>query len=121
MKITVIGAGSFVFGPTVLKDAIIKNRLDDCELALVDINKELVDLMASVGKRIARENNVSIKITSTTRREEALEGADFVISSAAIQGIKRWLMDYEVLKKYGLMIRHGNAEGLEALSILLGQ
>ena len=33
MKITVIGAGSFVFGPTVLRDAIERHRLAGCVLA----------------------------------------------------------------------------------------
>jgi alpha-galactosidase/6-phospho-beta-glucosidase family protein len=41
IKIWLIGAGSFVFGPTVLHDAIMEHRLNGVRLALVDPRLEL--------------------------------------------------------------------------------
>ena len=50
MKVALIGAGSFVFGPSILHETIVTHRLDDVELALVDLDSEAVELMAGVGR-----------------------------------------------------------------------
>ena len=38
-KIVVIGAGSFVFGPSVLHDLIAVHRWAGCDLVLVDVDE----------------------------------------------------------------------------------
>ena len=102
MKIAIIGAGSYVFTPTVIEDLIIKSKLQDCEIALVDLSMEIPDLLAKIIQRIAADNNVRVNVYATTNRTAALEGADYVINTAAIQGAKRWLMDYEICKDEGI-------------------
>ena len=42
MKIVLIGAGSYVFAPAVLRDAIIKHQMTG-ELALVDLNLQAAE------------------------------------------------------------------------------
>ena len=37
MKITLIGVGSFVFGPSAIHDALVEHKLHNLELALVDV------------------------------------------------------------------------------------
>jgi alpha-galactosidase len=102
MKFVLIGGGSFVFAPTVLEDVIVKNRLSDDELVLVDPNAEAVEAMAGAGRRIAGELGVSVRISAVTERREALSGADYVIVSASPQGARRWSMDYEILSELGM-------------------
>lgn len=102
MKIVLIGAGSYVFAPTVLEDAIVKHKLTHSEIVLVDLNLEAVRAMAEAARRASAELDVPIAISYTADREEALPGADFVIVSASPQGAKRWAMDYEVLKDFGI-------------------
>ncbi|MCY3024192.1 MAG: hypothetical protein NTW87_34890 [Planctomycetota bacterium] len=99
VKIAVIGAGSYVFGPTVLHDALLQQRLNGIELALVDVDREVVELMAGVGRRIARDTGVNAVVSAHTERTAALDGAAFVICSAARQVIKRFAMDCEIVDR----------------------
>jgi alpha-galactosidase/6-phospho-beta-glucosidase family protein len=55
LKIAVIGAGSYVFGPSVLAGAILGRRPEGAELALVDVDRQVLDLMAGVGRRMVHE------------------------------------------------------------------
>ncbi|MFC5467330.1 hypothetical protein ACFPPD_01280 [Cohnella suwonensis] len=114
MKVVLIGGGSFVFAPTVLKDAIVKHRLKGT-LVLVDTNLEAAQAMAGAGSRIANELGVKLEITATVDREQALTGADFVIVSASVQGAKRWRMDYEILKEAGMADQARECGGLGGL------
>src|SRR5690348_2670426 len=49
-KTVLIGAGSFVFGPSMLSQTLLEHRLDDLHLALVDVDGEVAELMAGVGR-----------------------------------------------------------------------
>ncbi len=100
LKIAVIGVGSFVFGPSMLQQIIVEHRLPDVELALVDVDAEMVELMASVGRCMAQQHNVNILISAHTSHAEALDGADFVICSVARQGFKRYAMDCQIVQQY---------------------
>lgn len=102
MKIVLIGGGSYVFAPTVIEDLVIKHQIDECELVLVDINKDAVETMGKAAKKLALEKSAGLEITWTTDRKKALQKADYVIVCAAIQGKKRWQMDYRILKEMGL-------------------
>ncbi len=100
VKIAVIGGGSYVFGPGVLVQAMEQHRLGDVELALADVDRSAVELMAGVGRRMAGDLGLSTRVTGHTEWGTALEGADFVICSAAVQGVRRFAMDVEVARTY---------------------
>jgi alpha-galactosidase/6-phospho-beta-glucosidase family protein len=102
MKIVLIGAGSYVFGPSILKQAIVDNQLEDVELALMDIDSEIVTRMAGVAQRMLAEYNrqEAITVTAHTTWDSALPGADFVICAVAIQGQKRFEQDVEIIRQY---------------------
>lgn len=116
MKVVLIGAGSYVFGPTVLLDLLEKHRLPGCELALVDLNVEAAESLAAVGRRMARDLGLDNHITATADRRSALPGADFVILSASPQGAQRWAVDYELLKAAGMADQARECGGLGGLS-----
>lgn len=100
LKIAVLGAGSFVFGPSVLSQAIIENELDAIELALMDPNTEILDLMAGLGRRMAFETHKPVRITMHKDRETALDGADYVICAVAVQGRRRYEMDSAIIQQH---------------------
>jgi alpha-galactosidase len=99
IKVVVIGAGSFVFGPSVLGEAILNHRLEGLELALVDVDPEVLDLMAGVGRRMAKEAGVDTRITTHTERRNALPDADFVICSASPQMQQRFATDCAIIDR----------------------
>ena len=98
-KVAVIGAGSYVFGPSVLDQAILQHALPDLHLALVDVDGETLDLMANVARRMARETGVNTQITTHTERTPALDGARFVICSASPQMHRRFAMDCDIINR----------------------
>lgn len=98
-KVVFIGGGSFVFGPAMLNQAILENRLDGLEIVLVDPNREVVEPMAEIGRRMAEGAGVDARISSQGHYAEAMDGADFVLSCAAIQMNRRFAMDREILRE----------------------
>jgi len=100
LKIVVVGVGSFVFGPSMLHQVILEQRMNDIELALVDVDAEAVELMAGVGCQMALQAKTHVDISAHTSRAVALDGADFVICSVARQGFKRYEMDYEIVQRF---------------------
>ncbi|MBD2869108.1 family 4 glycosyl hydrolase [Paenibacillus arenilitoris] len=115
MKFVLIGGGSFVFAPTVLEDVIIKHRLMEGELVLVDPNAEAVEAMAGAGQRIAKIVGSAIRITSAVDRREVLAGADYVIVSASPQGARRWAMDFNILSELDMPNQARECGGLGGL------
>lgn len=100
MKICLLGAGSFVFAPSVLFDAIVTYRLADCELALVDPNVELAELMAGLGRAMALKAGVAVRITAHAERAAALAGSDYVICCAAVQMQRRFDEDVAIIRQH---------------------
>ncbi len=121
IKVAVLGAGSFVFGPSVLKDAILQQRLDGIELALMDPNKPAVDLMAAIGQRMARESGVAATITAHDQRAAALDGAQFVICSAARQIWHRFNIDCEIVRRVSPDHQISEFGGIAGISYSLRQ
>ena len=101
MKIALIGAGSYVFGPSILSQALREWKLNDIELALMDVDEGLVTAVADVGQRIASEQGLTnSRVTAHTTRETALTDADFVICSASPQMQRRFRIDKEIIAQH---------------------
>src|SRR5947207_11475450 len=97
VKIAVLGAGSYVFGPGVLHSALLEHRLRGIELALMDPDEEAVFAMADVARRMAQRGGVDTLITAHTDRAPALEGARFVICCASRETSKRFATDCNII------------------------
>jgi alpha-galactosidase len=100
LKVVFIGAGSYVFGPSVLAQTYLEEHLQNVHLALVDPDLVTIELLAPVGKRMASEHQVSTTITTHTNRAEALKDADFVICSASPQMQSRTATDWSIIDRY---------------------
>jgi alpha-galactosidase len=99
-KIAIIGAASTSFC-TLLQELVMAPDLDGSELALVDIDKPGLDVIIALGRRMAKEWGKKTKVTGSTNRRKALEGADFVITTIAVGGVKTWRQDEEIPAKHG--------------------
>ena len=120
-KVALIGAGSYVFGFSVLYGMLFEYGMGGSETALMDIDGEAAELMARVGRRLAEDTETQAKIVATTDLEEAVSGADFVILSAAFELVRRWEMDWEIAQRYGLKQTLGENGGPGGLSYTLRQ
>lgn len=116
IKIVIIGAGSVSFGPGTLRDAIQCKELKGCQLVLVDLNKESLELVTQLAKRMNEEAGTGLEIKSTTDRLLALPDADFVITSIAIKRDELWKKDFEIPIDYGIKQVLGENGGPGGLS-----
>ena len=110
-KIAFIGAGSFGFTRTLVKDILTFPAMRDAELALMDIDKERLDYVARACQRIVDEGKYPAKVTATTDRAKALKGADAVLITILQGGVRAFRHDIEIPKKYGVDTCIGDTRG----------
>jgi alpha-galactosidase len=102
-KITLIGAGSTVFAKNLLGDILSFPELAESEIALMDIDAERLRVSEVVAHKVGQAVNARPRITSTTDRRAALDGADYVINMIQVAGYEpATVIDFEIPKKYGL-------------------
>jgi alpha-galactosidase len=115
LKVAVLGAGSFVFGPSVLHQAIDECRMDRLELALVDVATDVLEPLAAVGRRMAERAGVDVILTTHSAPDTALDGADFVVSAVAVDMRRRFSTDPSIVLRHdpnALISEFGGVTGL---------
>jgi alpha-galactosidase len=110
-KITFIGAGSFGFTRTLVRDLLTHPRLADATLSLMDIDGERLAFIERAVRRIVKEGGYPAKIEATQDRRKALEGADAVLCTILAGALEVWRHDIEIPKKYGVDINIGDTRG----------
>jgi len=121
-KIVLIGAGSHTFSRNLITDVISYPELRDSTITLMDIEEGPLDLIAAFGKRLVRQYGFNTKIESTTDRRKALDGADYVICTIQLGGVKQEARD--IAAKYGLADgwtgpASGLANGLSQIPVIM--
>lgn len=101
-KITFIGAGSIGFTRTLLTDILSVKELQYIEIAFTDINQHNLDMVTKLCKRDIEENGLSVKLTATLNRREALKDAKYVINVVRIGGLEAFQTDVDIPLKYGV-------------------
>ncbi|NVM24116.1 MAG: alpha-galactosidase [Desulfobacterales bacterium] len=103
MKIVIVGAGSHAFSRLLISDFLSYSDLRDSTITLMDIDKEMLDLVTAFAKKLVVQHGFNTRIESTMNRREALDGADYVITMVRAGGFLRELppacaipMKYEV-------------------------
>ncbi len=114
-KIAFIGAGSFGFTRTLVKDILTFPLLADAELALMDIDEERLDYITRAVQRIVKEGGYPAKVTATTDRRKALKGADAVIITILAGGVQVWRHDIEIPKKFGVDTNVGDTRSVSGI------
>lgn len=104
-KIVIIGAGSR-FGSTLSVDILCRTPLQGAQIVLVDIHRERLERVHHHLKQVVEHHQLPATIEATMDREEALPGADFVITSVSIGGHayagKPWADEINIPLKYGV-------------------
>lgn len=110
-KIAFIGAGSFGFTRKLIRDVLSFPRLQDCALALMDIDAERLDFARRAAERLVRESGTPARVVATQNRREALEGADAVLCTILAGGVNVWQHDILIPEKYGISTNVGDTRG----------
>ncbi len=113
LKIVLVGASSREFGPATIRDILLSEPLaqESLEIALMDIDAEGLSRTADYAEALALELGRSPRVTTTTRIDEALHGAHFVVTAIEIQRYFYWSQDFHIPRKYGFRQVYGENGG----------
>ena len=102
-KIVLIGAGSAIFGLSVLATIVRSQRLRRSELWLVDINEPGLEIMTRLAELMNAEWGSEMRINGSTQRRQALPDADFVVVSVQVGPREEvWEKDWRIPLKHGI-------------------
>lgn len=113
LKIVTIGGGSS-YTPELVEGLI--NRYDKLpvgELWLCDIQegREKLEIVGALAKRMVKRSGLPIDVRLTLDRQEALCGADFVITQIRVGQLAARELDERIPLKYGLLGQETNGAG----------
>lgn len=116
MKIAFVGGGSLTWAPELVTDLALTPEVHGAELVLQDISAEALARMLPLAEMIAEAAQSDMRVRATTGREEALRGADYVIYSVAIGGLRAVQADLEIPARYGVQLPVGMNVGPAGIS-----
>lgn len=111
-KIVLLGGGSAFFR-TVIGEFAITEDLSGSDIVFYDTTSPQMEILAKYGQQIARQTGVELRISWTTDLAEAVDGADFAISSIGVSGPDRKYheLDITIPAKYGIYQTTGDTTG----------
>ena len=101
VKVSVVGGGSTYTPELVEGFATRADRLAIDELVLLDPDRERLEIVGGLAERMLRRVGWSGELRRTDRREEALDGARFVIVQLRVGGQRARLSDETIPGRFG--------------------
>ena len=103
LKITFIGAGSRSFASKTLGDVLLSEPLNELtlELVLMDVIADHISETEAFCRRAAARLGRRVNIRPTTDLNEAVEGANFVVTALEVNRYLYWAQDYHIPRLYG--------------------
>ena len=99
-KFVLIGAGSAMFTRGMVADLI--QRGQECDLALVDIDPQALEVAEGLSRKMIEARKSPIKLTAHIDRRAALPGATAIICTIGVGGRRAWEQDVFIPRKYGI-------------------
>jgi 6-phospho-beta-glucosidase len=101
LNITVIGGGS-TYTPELVEGFIIhRDTLPVRKLVLMDISAERLEILGNLTRRMLEGTDIELVVTQN--RDEAIEGADFVLTQFRVGGMAARANDEHIPLKYGVI------------------
>ena len=124
VKVTVVGAGSTYTPELVDGLASRSDRLPVDALSLLDVDPERLQIVGGLARRILARRGFAGGVTLTGDREEALEGADFVVVQLRVGGQAARLVDETLPLRFGCVGQEttgpgGFAKALRTVPVVL--
>ncbi|HHY58278.1 MAG TPA: alpha-galactosidase [Chloroflexi bacterium] len=114
-KITFIGAGSFGFTRTLVRDLLTFPLLEGSTICLMDIDAERLEWSRRAVQRIIDEGKYPATVVTTLDRVEALKGASYVIVTILAGATDVWRHDIEIPKQYGVDMNVGDTRSVAGI------
>lgn len=110
-KITLVGAGGMSFGPAMVNDVVHTPELRGARLMLHDVNPERLQRAYQFAAKLNASAGAPVVLDQSTEPDEALDGAEFVLSSAEFGRFEFWKQDFEIPNRYGARQINGENGG----------
>jgi len=101
-RIAIIGAGSVGFTRKLVGDLLCVPEFADVEIALTDIDRHNLDMIETILKRTVSASRLPARVTATTERRKAVEGARYIINCVRVGGLEAYADDIRIPLKYGV-------------------
>src|SRR5215467_242018 len=101
-KISIIGAGGYVFPLRLIGDLLSFPELRDSTLTLMDVDPTRLARTADAAAELVAHHGFPTVVERTTDRRAALDGANYVIVTFQVGGIEAYRTDVEIPRSYGL-------------------
>ena len=111
VRIAFIGGASMTWMPSFAKDFIGYPDLAGSTLVLMDPDRDHLKTMLAYVERLRRDMAGDIKFEATSDRAQALEGADFAITTFMAGGHEYWKQDVGIAYKHGIQEPAGMSVG----------
>ena len=124
LRICVIGGGS-TYTPELIEGFIkAGDELPVTTIVLMDIDENRLRIVGGLAERMLRAAEAGIELRLMTRRREALEGADYVITQIRIGGLACRIQDEKIPLRFGVVGQEttgpgGFAKALRTIPVLL--
>jgi 6-phospho-beta-glucosidase len=124
LKIAVVGGGSTYTPELVEGLATREDRLPVDELVLFDVDPERLDVVGGLAGRMLARAGWGGRLVRTGRREEAVDGADFVVVQLRVGGQAMRLVDETLPLEFGCVGQEttgpgGFAKALRTVPVVL--
>ncbi len=101
-KITIVGAGGYVFPLRLAMDILSYPELQDAHFELYDVNAGRLKKTHERISRVIAKNKLKARVTMTTNRRKALTKTNYVIVAFQVGGVEAYAHDVDIPRKYGL-------------------
>ncbi|HYZ12890.1 MAG TPA: 6-phospho-beta-glucosidase [Actinomycetota bacterium] len=124
VKIAVVGGGS-TYTPELVEGFVTRDdRLTVDELVLLDVDAKRLDVVGGLADRMLRRAGWTGTLVRTSRRDEALDGAQFVIVQLRVGGQAARLNDETIPLRFGCVGQEttgpgGFAKALRTVPVVL--
>ena len=110
-QVTIIGGGSYQWGPELMADLFGTPSLAGMHLVLQDINPDPLPKMEALAHKLNEALGAQATVAVTTDQKAALDGADFVIVCISTGGFRSMAIDLDVPAAHGITQTVGDSVG----------
>jgi alpha-galactosidase len=109
--IAVVGGGSSMFVPGVVRRMLEIDAFDGAELRLMDVNPKRLGVMVDLARQLARAEGRRLSVIGTSDRRAALDGVTFAIVAISVGGMAAWESDIEIPARHGVFMHIADSIG----------
>lgn len=110
-KVTVIGGGSSIFVPGLIRGFIRSPVMEGGTVTLMDVNESRVRVMEALAQRLIDSEGAALTVEYSLDQRDSLRDANFVIVAIAVGGPAAWENDIEIPGRYGLFAQIADSTG----------